>query len=463
MEAFAIPGPTAALARYAAQLRSADLPAAVTRKLRQLLLDCLGNQLGAYAEPQAQMLYDALEVAATAGDSTVVGYGTKTSALLAGCMNGMLAHLLDMDDAHRDSLTKTGSAITPAVMAMGEAVQASGADIVRSAAAGYEVMIRLGLAVNPGHRSRGFHSTATLGAFGAAVAAGCILRLTPERMIDALGIAGTQCAGLTAFINNASMTKPLNVAKAVHSGILAARLAHQGYRGPPDVLEGAEGFFRAYCDAYDTDVLLDGLGERYRLLESGFKPHAACRYAHAPIDAAVHLMAHERLDAADIVGIDVYLSELASRQSNFYDPASVASAQGSTPFVIAASVASCATSLSVADVKRALSDPAVHALHRRVKLHVDPGMPYMGRGARVVIRLRDGRSHERSVELPRGEPEYPMSDHDIEEKFMRQAQAAVGMAQAQAIRDYVGALDAQPAVRDLMRLCAAADPRLRAA
>jgi 2-methylcitrate dehydratase PrpD len=458
-----IRSPTAALARYAAELRSADLPAAVTRKLQQLLLDCLGNQLGAYAEPQAQLLYDALDVATTAGDSTVVGFGTQTSALLAGCMNGMLAHLLDMDDAHRDSLTKTGSAITPAVMAIGEAAQASGADIVRSAAAGYEVMIRLGLAVNPGHRSRGFHSTATLGAFGAAVAAGCVLRLTPERMIDALGIAGTQCAGLTAFINNASMTKPLNVAKAVHSGILAARLAHQGYRGPPDVLEGAEGFFRAYCDAHDTDVLLDGLGERYRLLESGFKPHAACRYAHAPIDAAVHLMVSERLDAADIVAIEVYLSELANRQSNFYDPASVASAQGSTPFVIAASVAACATSLTVADVKHALSDPGVHALHRCVKLHVDPGMPYMGRGARVVIRLRDGRSHEHSVDLPRGEPENPMSDREIEQKFMRQAQAVVGAAQAQAIRDYVGALDTQPVIRDLMRLCVARNPRQRAA
>jgi 2-methylcitrate dehydratase PrpD len=120
-----IASPTAALARYAAELRGADLPAAVTRKLQQLLLDCLGNQLGAYGEPQAQMLYDALDVAATAGDSTVVGFGGQTSALLAGCMNGMLAHLLDMDDAHRDSLTKTGSAITPAVMAMGEAAPTS--------------------------------------------------------------------------------------------------------------------------------------------------------------------------------------------------------------------------------------------------------------------------------------------------------------------------------------------------
>lgn len=454
---------TAALARYASGLRIEDIPAAVAAKTRQLLLDCVGNQLGAYGEAQARLLYDALDVHATAGESTVIGYGTKTSALLAGCMNGMLAHLLDMDDAHRDSLTKTGSAITPAVLAMAESCNASGADVLRSAVAGYEVMIRLGLAVNPGHRSRGFHSTATLGAFGAAVAAGCILRLPEDRMVDALGIAGTQSAGLTAFIDNASMTKPLNVAKAVHSGILAARLAHRGYRGPPDVLEGSEGFFRAYADGCETGVLLEALGERYRLLESGFKPHAACRYAHAPIDAAVELMSRHGVEAGDIDTIDVHLSELASRQSNFYEPGTVASAQGSTPFVIAASVAARTTSLSVADVKRAITGADVYALHRRVQLHVDAGMPYMGRGARVVLRLRDGRAFEHTVALPRGEPENPMSDSDIEQKFMRQAHAAVGAAQANAIRDYMGALEAQTAVRELTRLCVARDRQQQAA
>ena len=338
---------TATLARYAADLGD-GIPEPVAAKTRQLLLDCLGNQLGACGEAQPRLLYAALDVASTPGDSTVMGCGAKTTALLAGCMNAMLAHLLDMDDAHRDSLTKTGSAITPAVMAVGEEVNANGADVLRSAVAGYEVMIRLGLAVNPGHRSRGFHSTATLGAFGAAIAAGSLLRLSAGQMADALGIAGTQSAGLAAFINNASMTKPLNVAKAVHSGILAARLAQQGYRGPPDVLEGREGFFRAYADECRQDVVLDGLGARYRLVESGFKPHAACRYAHAPIDAAVWLMGAHGFAASDIVEIGVHLSELASRQSNFYEPQTVASAQGSTPFVIAASVAAHTTSLSAA-------------------------------------------------------------------------------------------------------------------
>ena len=447
-------GLTARLARYASGLRADDIAPEVAAKTRQLVLDCIGNQLGACAEPQAQLLYDALDVAATSGPSTVVGRAARTSPTLAGCVNAMLAHLLDMDDAHRDALTKTGSAITPAVMAMAEACEATGADMLCAAVAGYEVMIRLGLAVNPGHRTRGFHSTATLGAFGAAVAAGCILRLDEHAMVDALGIAATQSAGLTAFINNASMTKPLNVAKAVHSGILAARLARSGFRGPPDVLENREGYFRAYTDEYDGQVVTAGLGERYRLLESGFKPHAACRYAHAPIDAAVALMREHAFAASEIEALDVHLSELASRQSDFYEPRTVASAQGSTPFVIAASLAAGTTSLTVDDVKHAVGDEAVYALHRRIRLHVDPAMPYMGRGAHVAVRLRDGRDLALAVDLPRGEPEHPMSDEEVERKFMRQAEAAVGEAQARAIRDGIEELEKLRSARVVMRLCA---------
>lgn len=446
---------TASLANFACGLRFEKLPPKVLSKTKQLILDCIGNQIGAYGEEPAQMLYEVLGVETTPGESTVVGYGTKTSALLAGCMNGMLAHLLDMDDAHRDSLTKTGSAITPALLAVAEARQCNGKRVLEGAVAGYEVMIRLGLALNPGHRRRGFHSTATLGAFGAAAAVGRLLQLSEDRMVDALGIAGTQSAGLTAFINNPSMTKPFNVAKGVHSGILAALLAARGFRGPPDVIEGTEGFARGYSDKWDWSPVESGLGERYRLLESGFKPHAACRYAHGPIDAAITLMREHAFRAEELESVDVYLSELANRQSDFHDPGTIASAQGSTPFVIAASLAAATDTLTVSDVKRAFHDEHVRALHRTVKLHVDTQMDYMGRGCRLIVHLRDGRQFEKSVELPRGEPENPMSDQEIENKFMRQASAALGKEKAGAIRDITGRLEDQATVKDVMRLTAA--------
>lgn len=456
-------GIAAQLARFACSVRYEALPSAVALKTKQLLLDCLGNQIGAHGEEPARMLYRVLGVAETQGPSTVVGFGTLTSPLLAGCMNGMLAHLLDMDDAHRDSLTKTGSAITPAVLAVAESRHCNGKQVLEAAVAGYEVMIRLGLAVNPAHRARGFHSTATLGAFGAAVAAGRLLDLAPERMVDALGIAGTQSAGLAAFIDNTSMTKPFNVAKGVHSGILAALLAEQGFRGPPDVFEGAEGFVNAYAGSADLEKIRYGLGTRFRLLESGFKPHAACRYAHGPIDAAARLMREHEFRADDVETVHVHLSELANRQSNFYEPGSVASAQGSTPFVIAASIALGTEALAVSDVKKAYADERVWCLHRRVKLHVDAAMDYMGRGCRLVVRLKDGRALEDRVELPRGEPENPMSERQIENKFMRQASAALGDERAAAIRDSMARLEELRSVRPVMSLASAAAGALAAA
>ena len=418
------------------------------------MLDCLGNQIGAYGEASARMLYEALDVDAVPGKSTVVGYGTRTTALLAGCMNAMLAHSRDMDDAHRDALTKTGSAITPAVLAVAEARRCDGTEVVEAVVAGYETMIRIGLAVNPGHRSRGFHSTATLGAFGAAAAAGRLMGLSRERMIDALGIAGTQSAGLAAFINNESMIKPFNVAKGVHSGILAAMLAEKGFRGPPAVIEGAEGFIQAYTARANIESLVGGLGERYRLLESGFKPHAACRYAHGPIDAVIASMRASGFAIDAIEHIDVYLSELANRQSNFHDPRSIASAQGSTPFAIAAALVTGAGSLSVSCIESAFNDERAWALHRRIKLHVDPQMDYMGRGCRIDVNLSDGRHLESSVELPRGEPENPMSHQDIEDKFMQQTSAVIGERAAE-VRDRVGRLDSLPDVSELMALTSA--------
>jgi 2-methylcitrate dehydratase PrpD len=446
---------TKVLAEFACNVTFEKLPPNVIVKTKQLMLDCLGNQIGAYGEESAQMLYDVLDVSSVRGGSSVVGYGTKTVPLLAGCVNGMLAHLLDMDDAHRDSLTKTGSAVTPAAMAIAEAYDCEGKSVIEAVVAGYETMIRLGLAVNPGHRGRGFHSTATLGTYGAAVAAGRLLRLDAGRMVDAVGMAGTQAAGLAAFINNAAMIKPFNVAKGVYNGILSALMAMRGFRGPPDIIEGEEGFIRAYSDQADPDRVVNNIGVHFHLLESGFKPHAACRYAHGPIDAAVGLMKKYGFEAEEIQEIHVHLSTLANRQSNFYEPKSIASAQGSTPFAIAAALVCATDSLSVSDIRTAFNDPRVWVLHRCIHLHVDSGMDYMGRGCTVRVLLRSGSSYEEDVKLPRGEPENPMSDIEIQQKFMRQAAAVIGERRARSIGDLLNRLETLPTISPIMDFASA--------
>lgn len=443
-------GLTRELATYAAGVKFGALPGPVVEKCKVLILDCLGNQIGAYSEKAPALVYETMG-RAESGPSTVVGWGTKSAPAAAALVNGTLAHTLDMDDAHRDSLTKTGSAITPAAMAVAEAVGASGAAVIEAAVAGYEVMIRLGLAVNPSHRQRGFHSTATLGAFGAAVTAGRLLNLDREQMASAFGIAGTQSAGLTAFINNPSMTKPLNVGRAVQSGVFSALLAAKGFIGPVDILESPEGFLRAYTDGYDASRLTFGLGEHYHVLESGFKPHAACRYAHGPIDAALELMAAHRFDAEDIESMDVHVSELAFRQAHFYEPKNVSSAQGSAPFSIASGISQRARSLTFRHIQAAFEDARTWDLHRRVKMHVDDRMDYMGRGCRLVVKTRNGAAHEAVVDLPRGEPENPMAPDEVQEKFRSQAAPVVGKAKADALAAAVAKLEACPGIASAMQ------------
>lgn len=441
---------TTELSKFAAEAQFGTLTPALISQCKLLILDCLGNQIGAYGNKTPTLVYEVAECGGHARPSTIVGWGSKATPMSAALVNGTLAHTLDMDDAHRDALTKTGSAITPAAMAVAESVSASGAEVIAAVVAGYEVMIRLGLAVNPSHRQRGFHSTATLGTFGAAVTAGRLMKLSPEQMISAFGIAGTQAAGLVAFINNPSMIKAFNVGRAVQSGVLAATLASKGFIGPPDILEGQEGFLKAYADSTNITVLTNALGNEYHLLECGFKPHAACRYAHGPIDAALALMSTHGFGGEDVDVIDVHVSDLAYRQSHFYEPKNVSSAQGSTPFSVASGITQRVASLTYQNINAAFQDQATWDLHRRITMHVDRHMDYMGRGCRIVVRLKTGKSHEAVVPLPRGEPENPMSTEEVQSKFWSQVVPVLGEEKAAMIKSAMDHLELQSTVAPIM-------------
>lgn len=424
---------TKALADFVYTLGPADLNDKVIDSAKMLTLDGFGNEIGAFGQTAPGLLYQTLEVKRLSGPSTVVGYGTKTSAIFAACMNAMLAHTRDVDAAHRDALTKTGAAVTPAVFAVGEACGATGEELLLATVVGYELMIRMGLAFNPSHRKRGFHSTSTLGAFGTAAAAGRLLGLTPGQMANAFGIAGTQAAGLTAFIDTPSMIKPFNVAKGVLNGVLAASLAKNGFTGPDDILESEEGFIHAYTDHVDTKRLFDRLGRHFHMTETGFKPHAACRYVHTLIDGALQLKKQHRIDPEQIERVDAGLSGLAYRQCNIETPQTVASAQGSAQFSIAASLTAGGETLSVEDFTTAFADPVAWAVNKKVTLRVLDDVDYMSRFSALRIRLKEGRSCEVKVELPKGEPENPMTKDEIREKYRKQAEPVVGKRNADSI------------------------------
>lgn len=429
-------GATVQLAEFVSELQFSDLPDETVHKAKLLVRDGLGNQLAAstIAEP-ARISHDVISEFGGVEQATVTGYGTRLPVPFAAMLNAMLGHGVELDDAHGAALTKSGSLLIPTVMTTGEYLGRSGAETIVSAVAGYDLMVRIAMAVNPGHRQRGYHTTGTVGAIAAAGAAARQFRLDSEQTANALGLGVMQSAGVQAYLDSPCMAKPLSPGKAAFNGTLAAALAAKGFTGPKMGLESREGFFNAYADGVDLEQIYNGLGSDFKIMEIGFKPHAACRYAHGPIDAAQSIRAENRFALQDIEHVTVRLCELAIRQSGRSVVPNLNAAMGSTPFGVALALQGRLNGLS--DYADGFKDKSIHDLAGTVELIAEPAYGLMGRQAVVEVRLRDGKTLTHSVAGPRGEPENPMSEEELESKFLGLASVAIGDERAREISDLV--------------------------
>lgn len=429
-------GATEALGTFAAELTFADLPAAVVHKTKLLLRDGLGNQLGAstMAEP-ARLAMEAVAEFGGANQATVTGYGNRLPVPFAAMINAMLGHGIELDDAHGAALTKSGSLLVPTVMTTGEYLARSGRDTLTALVVGYDVMVRVAMTINPSHRKRGFHTTGAVGAIASAAAAGKQYGFDAGRLADVIGLGAMQAAGIQAYLDYPCMAKPLSPGKAAFNGTFAAALVQKGFTGPRYGLESREGFFNAYADEVDANWLFDGLGDRFKAMEVGFKPHAACRYAHGPIDAAQAIRNHDLVSPDNIDGVTVHMCELAIRQSGRAVAPNINAAMGSTPFGVALALTRGQNGL--ADYEAGFDDKRVHELAGMVKLIAEPSYGLMGRQAVVEVNLKSGESHHVSVAGPKGEPDLPMSDEELESKFLGLAELAVGEKGAQRVNDMV--------------------------
>lgn len=443
--------PTQALASFAAGLRFDALPAEVVAKAKLLIRDGIGNQLAAstIAEP-ARIAHELVAEFGGASQATVTGYGTRLPVPFAAMINAMLGHGVELDDAHGQALTKSGSLLIPSVLTTGEYRHRSGADTITAATVGYDVMVRLGLTINPGNRSRGFHTTGTVGAIASAAAAAKQLGLDEDGVADALGLGAMQAAGIQAYLDFPCMAKPLSPGKAAFNGTLAALLASRGYTGPRHGLESREGFFNAYTDSVELDRLYRGLGSSFKVMEVGFKPHAACRYAHGPIDAAQAIRAQHGVAAGEIAAVRVRMGELAVRQSGRSDVPNLNAAMGSTPFGVALALLHGLNGLG--DYTEGFADEDVHRLARSAELIAEPSYGLMGRQAVVEVTLLDGRTLTHAVDGPRGEPDNPLSDAELEKKFLGLAAMRVGDAAAREISDTVMRLEEIDDINSLVTL-----------
>jgi 2-methylcitrate dehydratase PrpD len=418
----AIAAPTRELANWVASLSYDDLPQRTREVVRIALLDTVGAGIYGYRTPWAQMLLAWAKRGASASGEAHV-WGEAAPALRsadAALVNGTAAHAFEVDDYHNAKL-HPGAVVIPAVLAVAERLNCSGADLVTAIAAGYEVMIRSSLALNPSAaRLRGWHLTGVCGPFGAAAACASLLKLNAEQTAWALGLAGTQGAGLWAFHADGTMSKRLHPGKAAHSGVLAAELAQLGFTGPTQIYEFADGgVLKAFSDASDAAPLTQDLGAVYRLDQTSIKPYACCGSTHSYIDAALAL--RKKLGAPWDAGRRVRLgtAKVVDVQCGFdYVPSSALNAQMSLRYTVAvALIEGQALPAQFADAK--LADPAITGLARAIELVPDPKLDklYPKDFAGWVAAEHNGEWLRVDIMNPSGSVHAPIDSRGVTEKF----------------------------------------------
>ena len=276
--------------------------------------------------------------------ASVIGTNIKTDVLHAGFVNGISAHVLELDDGHRKAQIHLGSVIFPTALAIAEAYDLTGREFIEGVMVGYEIGILLGQIVNPDHRNKGFHTTGTIGAFIAGSVASKLLKLDEKQTLNALGLCGTQAAGLLESDHGGSMGKSLHVGKAVYNGMLSAYLARNGFTGSGTIFEGNEGFLKTMVvdsDDYDQDEfsfenILKNIG-KVRVRDIYFKKYPFCRHLHSSIDTALKLKASigDEYDHIQNVAIKTY--SVAAEHNNF-NPKNIEELRQSLPYAVAISL-----------------------------------------------------------------------------------------------------------------------------
>jgi 2-methylcitrate dehydratase PrpD len=454
-------GITAELAQFTAGIRLDRLPPEVLQRTRFLVLDLVGNIVRARhdAESTASFLGAARAMGMAAGNSGVFGDAARYTPAGAALLNGALAHSLDFDDTHAAGSLHPGAPVIPAALAAGEMAGASGADVLAAIVAGYEVTCRIALALPAGeHYDRGFHPTATCGAFGAAAAAARVFGLDAAGIEGALGTVLSQCAGSLQFLANGAWTKRFQVGWAACNGLMAATLVREGFKGAAEALEGRHGFLHAYAPHPKPERAVQDLGSVFELMHTAVKPYPSCRYGHAGIDAALALRAANDLKPAEIETVTLGLpragmmliGEPADKKA---DPQNVVDGQFSGPFVISAALATGAMGW---DSYELLQDTRVRSLLPKVTCTFDAEIEAefpANMSGKLTVAAR-GQTFAQKVVVPKGEPDNFLTEAELRAKFADLTQAVIGPQRSARLADAVLALDRAPEVAGLVRLAA---------
>ncbi len=454
-------GATREIASFCHKLGYRGLSHEVVDRVKYLALDFLGVAVRGSREKSSRVVRNFVaDVDSAAGGCVVIASDLRASAHYTALANGAAAHSLELDDVSNESSSHPGVVVFPAALAAGELAKCQGRRLIEAVVVGYEVMVRLGKALNPAsHYARGFHPTGTCGVFGAVAAAAKVLGLNEWEIISAMGIAGSQAAGSMEFLTDGSWVKRLHPGWAAHNGIVAALLARRGFFGPATILEGRSGFLHAYSDDPDPAKLVAGLGDSFEVMKVSVKPHACCRYKQGPIDGILKIMKENNLGVQDVAEAKLGILKagfpiVVEPQEVKYSPRTVVDAQFSMPFGAAIAILYGRASLDEY-TEANLESPEVEDIMKRVSCVSDASLDRVYPKqwpASVEIVTKDGKRFSTRVDYPKGDPENPLSWEEVIQKFEGLASPVFSAEARTEIVSRVRSLETEPELASLSSL-----------
>ena len=444
-------GLTRALADQARALQIDDIPEAVRIWTRQCVLDYIGCGIaGASDELVGILLAEMMEQGGTEAAS-ILGHSARLPVTSAAIVNGAAAHALDFDDVNIALPGHPSVAILPALLALAQQRGSTGAEVLTAFVAGYELQCRIGQTIAPGHYDvMGFHATATVGSFGAAAACAHLLGLEVDQFATALGIAGTQSAGLKSMFG--TMCKPLHAGKAAYHGLVAAKLAARGFTSRADVIECAQGFARTHSPDFNPNRAFDTPPGGWWIGNNLFKYHASCYMTHAAIEAARKLRERHGFSPDQVDRVDVRIDEASDRICNIPAPRTGLEAKFSLRLTTAMGLAGVDTSCLSSYSEAVAADPMLIGLRDKVKLDFRGDLS--STFTEIDVSLQDGSKFTAQHDAGIPAADVFQQGKRLEAKFTALVEPVLDTGRTGRLIAEIGRLDLLPDVRTILELCA---------
>jgi 2-methylcitrate dehydratase PrpD len=442
-------GLTRALAEQARALRLADIPEGVRTWARQCVLDYVGCAIAGASDELVGILLAEMQEHGGKEVASVFGHSGRLPVSSAAIVNGAASHALDFDDVNLAMPGHPSVAILPALLALAEERGSSGADVLTAFVAGYELQCRIGRTIAPGHYDvLGFHATATVGSFGSAAACAHLLRLDAEKFAMALGIAGTQAAGLKSMFG--TMCKPLHAGKAAYHGLMAAKLAARGFNSRTDIIECGQGFAATHSPDFKPHRAFDTPPGGWWIGNNLFKYHASCYMTHAAIESARKLREQHGFAPDQVERIDVRLEESCDRICNIPAPRTGLEAKFSLRLTTAMGLAGVDTSRLSTYSEEVAADPVLIGLRDKVSLDFRAGIP--NTFSEIELSLRDGSKFTARHDAGIPAADVAHQGKRLEAKFAALVDPVLGTHNAAHLIADIGRLDTLENIHGLMSM-----------